>query len=195
MSLFYYLVFYGGPLATIDNGGWTNVVIDRDREIARIKLIACSLNYILLNFSQRKPRHQPLEQVALALEWVNLLRNLLCHGIGACRMMMWVVTIQPYYHTPTGQEFSPCWNGLAGFMSKKIRLIDLKRHIDDFSKGPELNRTDRTQKRRSFLVNSISSFRHNDKVALFNSVPFYAYQPDMWKSVAGHLTSIKGLII
>jgi len=80
-------------------------------------------------------------------------------------------------------------------MSKKIRLIDLKRHIDDFSKGPKSNRTDRTQKRKSFLVNSISSFRHNDKGTLFNSVPFYAYQPDMWKSVAGHLISIKGHII
>jgi len=31
-----------------------------------------------------------------------------------------------------------------------IRLIDLKHHIDYFSKGPKLSQTDRTQKRRSF---------------------------------------------
>jgi len=75
-----------------------------------------------------------------------------------------------------------------------IRLIDLKHHIDYFSKGQKLSRTNRTQKRRSFQVNSILSFCHNDKHemqhvgqlisikgTLFNSVPFYAYQPDMWK--------------
>jgi len=48
-------------------------------------------------------------------------------------------------------------------MDSYIRLIDLKHHIDCFSKGPKSSRTDRTQKRRSFRVNSILSFRHNDK--------------------------------
>ena len=104
--LIYYFVFYGGPLATIDNGGWSNVVIDR--EVAWIKLFARLLYNILLNSSQRKP-HQPLfKRVALALERVNPLRNLLCYGSGACRMLMWFVTIQPYYtNIPTGRSFSP----------------------------------------------------------------------------------------
>ena len=44
-----------------------------------------------------------------------------------------------------------------------IRLIDLKGHIDYFSKGPKSNWTDCTQKRRSFQVNLILSFCHNDK--------------------------------
>ena len=43
---------------------------------------------------------------------------------------------------------------------KNVRLINLKRHIDYFSKGPKSSRTDRTQKRRSFRVNSILSFCH-----------------------------------
>ena len=38
---------------------------------------------------------------------------------------------------------------------EQIRLIDLKRNIVYFSKGPKSNRTDRTQKRRSFRVNLI----------------------------------------
>jgi len=41
-----------------------------------------------------------------------------------------------------------------------IRLIDLKHHIDYFSKGPKSSRTDRTQKKRSFQVNLILSFCH-----------------------------------
>jgi hypothetical protein len=44
-----------------------------------------------------------------------------------------------------------------------IRLINQKGDIDYFSKGPNSNRTDRTQKRRSFRVNLILSFHHNDK--------------------------------
>ena len=45
----------------------------------------------------------------------------------------------------------------------QVRLINLKCHIDYFSKGPKSSRTDRTQKRRSFRVNSILSFRNNEK--------------------------------
>jgi hypothetical protein len=45
----------------------------------------------------------------------------------------------------------------------QIRLINLKRHIDYFSKGPKSSRTDRAQKRRLFRVNSILRFCHNDK--------------------------------
>jgi hypothetical protein len=74
-----------------------------------------------------------------------------------------------------------------------LRLTKQKRHIDYFSKGPKSSRTDRTQKRRSFRVNSILSFRNNDKHEtqhvgqlisikghIIYSVPFYAYQPDMF---------------
>jgi len=52
-----------------------------------------------------------------------------------------------------------------GFKSifEKIRLINLKGDIEYFSKGPKLSRTGHTQKRRSFRVNLILSFRHNDK--------------------------------
>ena len=42
----------------------------------------------------------------------------------------------------------------------KVRLINLKRHIDYFSKGPK---SDRAQKRRLFRVNSILRFCHNEK--------------------------------
>jgi len=45
----------------------------------------------------------------------------------------------------------------------KIRLINLKCHIDYFCKGSISSRTDRARKRRSFRVNSILSFCHNDK--------------------------------
>ena len=61
-----------------------------------------------------------------------------------------------------------------------LRLIDLKCHIDYFSKGPKSNRTDRTQKRRSFRVNSMLSFHHNDKHEMQH---------------VGQLISIKGHII
>jgi hypothetical protein len=46
---------------------------------------------------------------------------------------------------------------------KDVRLINLKRHIDYFSKGPKSSRTARAQKRRLFRVNSILRFCHNDK--------------------------------
>jgi len=55
----------------------------------------------------------------------------------------------------------------TAFLAKKntlyLRLINLKRDIDYFSKGPISSRTDRTGERRSFRVNSILSFCHNDK--------------------------------
>ena len=82
-------------------------------------------------------------------------------------------------------------------MKKQLRLIDLKHHIDYFSKGQKSSRTDRTQKKRPFQVNSILSFHHTDKHeaqhvgqwiskkgTFFNSVPFYAYQPDIYFLVA-----------
>ncbi len=59
-------------------------------------------------------------------------------------------------------------------------LLDLKGHIDYFSKGPKSNRTDRTQNRKSFQANSILSFRHNDKHE---------------KKHVGQMISIKGHII
>ncbi len=45
--------------------------------------------------------------------------------------------------------------GSPGMLMSHIRLIDLKRHIDYFSKGTKSNRTDYIQKRRSFRVNLI----------------------------------------
>jgi len=66
------------------------------------------------------------------------------------------------------------------FGGGNLRLIDLKHHIDYFSKGPTSRRTDRTQTRRSFRVNSILSFRHNDKHEMQH---------------VGQLISIKGHII
>jgi hypothetical protein len=85
-----------------------------------------------------------------------------------------------------------CSSTISRHASRYLRLINLKRHIDYFSKGPKSSRTDHAQKRRSFRVNSILSFCHNDKHetqhvgqlisikghTIFNSVPFYAYQPD-----------------
>ena len=57
-----------------------------------------------------------------------------------------------------------CWkSGPYGVPDQQgdLRLINLKGDIDYFfSKGPKSNRTDRTQKRRSFRVNSILSFCH-----------------------------------
>jgi hypothetical protein len=55
------------------------------------------------------------------------------------------------------------WNSTYDGDLQYIRLINLKRHIDYFSKGPKSSRTDRARKRRSFRVNSILSFCHNDK--------------------------------
>jgi len=43
-----------------------------------------------------------------------------------------------------------------------VRLIDLKHHIDYFSKGPKSSWADHTQKRRSFQANSNLSFHHNE---------------------------------
>jgi hypothetical protein len=51
----------------------------------------------------------------------------------------------------------------AGSLFCYLRLINLKRHIDYFSKGPKSSQTDRAQKRRLFRVNSILRFCHNDK--------------------------------
>jgi len=108
----------------------------RQRGIAWIKIFACLLYNILLNSSQRKP-HQPLlERVAIALERVDPLRNLLCYGSGACRILMWFVTIQPYYTMiyTYGWEFSPCWNGLAGFMAIRV-LTKINSHTMGFVRG------------------------------------------------------------
>ena len=64
--------------------------------------------------------------------------------------------------------------------SKGLRLIDLKGNIDYSGGSKNSNRTDRTPKRRSFQVNSILSFCHNDKHE---------------KQHIGQVISIKGHII
>jgi hypothetical protein len=81
---------------------------------------------------------------------------------------------------PGGDVFGEFFLYFIFYCCIYIRLINLKGDIDYFSKGPKLSRTDRTQKRRSFRVNSILSFRHNDKHET---------------QYVGQLISIKGHII
>jgi len=49
---------------------------------------------------------------------------------------MWFVTIQPYYTMiyTYGWEFSPCWNGLAGFMAIRV-LTKINSHTMGFVRG------------------------------------------------------------
>jgi hypothetical protein len=61
-----------------------------------------------------------------------------------------------------------------------IRLMDLKGNIDCSGRSKKFNRTDCTQERRSFQVNSILSFCHTDK------------QEEQY---VGQMISIKGHII
>ena len=79
-----------------------------------------------------------------------------------CILVFFFLRLTGPYNTRRCDLVVPA-DGGWGRSSKYIRLINLKRHIDYFSKGPKSSRTDRAQKRRLFRVNSILRFCHNDK--------------------------------
>jgi hypothetical protein len=63
------------------------------------------------------------------------------------------------FFPPTKTSVDLPWEEVGGGNEgvPKIRLIDLKHHIDYFSKGPKSSRTDRTQKKE--VVSSKLNFK------------------------------------